>query len=64
MTEKSLAYAEQAAMALRAQRAVLSSDYDAWQAQLAHFTPLIRRVIAQTERRVLRGKRSRPRTSS
>lgn len=57
VTEKSLAYAEQADMSLRAQRAVLSWDYGAWQARLAHFMPLIRRVIAQTERRVLRGEK-------
>ena len=54
VTEKSLVYAAQADMALRA---VSPQGYDAWQTQLLHFTPLIRCIIAQTERRVLHGEK-------
>jgi IS5 family transposase len=30
---------------------------DAWQAQVRHYRPLIERIIAHSERRVLRGER-------
>lgn len=57
VTEKSLRYIEDAAMTLHVARASLPLDYGVWRSQLAHFKPLIRRVIAQTERRVLQGEK-------
>lgn len=57
VTDKTLQYAQQADLTLHAHRAVLSWDYAAWHAELAHFEPLIRRVIDQTERRVLAGEK-------
>jgi IS5 family transposase len=57
VTEKSLRYARQADLLLHPLQAALAGEYAAWRAELAHFEPLIRRVIAQTERRVLRGEK-------
>ena len=57
VTEKSLCYIEDAAIALHIAQASLPLDYAVWRSQLAHFKPLIRRVIEQTERRVLRGEK-------
>ncbi len=57
VTEKTLQYAQQADMTLHAHGAVLSWDYAAWQVELAHFEPLIWRVIDQTGRRVLAGEK-------
>ena len=55
VTEKSVGYIEEAAMTLHVAQASLPLDYAAWRSQWAHFEPLIRRVIEQTERRVLGG---------
>ena len=57
VTERNVRYVDEAAMTLHAARAYLPLDYAAWRSQWAHFKPLIRRVIEQTERRVLHGER-------
>lgn len=57
VTDKTLQYAHEADMRLHARGAVSCWGYAAWKAELTHFEPLIRRVIAQTERRVLRGEK-------
>jgi len=57
VTEKCLRYIDETAIALHVAREFLSPDYDDWQSKLAHFKPLIRQVIAQTERRVLQGEK-------
>jgi len=57
VTEKSLRYIEGTAMRLHAVQASLPLDYGVWRLQLAHFKPLIRQVIEQTERRVLQGEK-------
>src|SRR4249919_3816125 len=53
LTRATLAYADQAAMQLW--RAPDPMDVVAWQAEFRRYRPLIERIIAQTERRVLRG---------
>ena len=57
VTERSVGYIEDTAMRLHAVRASLPLDYAVWRLQLAYFKPLIRRVIEQTERRVLQGEK-------
>ena len=53
LTRATLAYADQAAMQLW--RAPDPMKVVAWQAEFRRYRPLIERIIAQTERRVLRG---------
>jgi transposase, IS5 family len=53
LTRATLAYADQAAMQLW--RAPDPMTVVAWQAEFRRYRPLIERIIAQTERRVLRG---------
>ncbi len=53
LTQATLAYADQAAMQLW--RAPDPMTVVAWQAEFRRYRPLIERIIAQTERRVLRG---------
>ena len=53
LTHATLAYADQAAMQLW--RAPDPMTVVAWQAEFRRYRPLIERIIAQTERRVLRG---------
>src|SRR5262249_38987497 len=53
MARTSLAYLEQAAEQLRQVPGPLAVAL--WQAALAHYRPLVERIISQTERRVLRG---------
>jgi IS5 family transposase len=57
VTEKSLGYLQEAGVALHAVQMYLPLDYDAWKQQVAHFKPLIRQVIEQTERRVFQGEK-------
>lgn len=57
VTQKSLAYVEEAAMRLDLLQARLPLDYHGWRQQVAHFEPLIQQVIVQTERRVLKGEK-------
>ncbi len=53
LTQATLAYADQAAMQLW--QAPNPMTVAPWQAEFRHYRPLIERIIAQTERRVLRG---------
>ena len=53
LTRATLAYADQAAMQLW--RAPDPMTVVAWQAEFRRYRPLIERIVAQTERRVLRG---------
>ena len=53
LTQATLAYADQAAMQLW--RAPDPMTVALWQAEFRHYRPLIERIIAQTERRVLHG---------
>jgi IS5 family transposase len=53
LTRAALAYADQAAAQLS--QAPDPMTVVAWQAEFRHYRPLIERIIAQTERRVLRG---------
>ncbi len=55
VTEKSLAYLQEAAVALHVVQAHLPLEYDFWKQQVAHFKPLICQVIEQTERRIFEG---------
>jgi IS5 family transposase len=57
VTEKSLGYLQEAAVALHTVQVNLSLDYGAWKQQVAHFKPLIYQVIEQTERRVFEGEK-------
>jgi IS5 family transposase len=57
VTEKSLGYLQEAAVALHTVQAHLSRDYEGWKQQVAHFKPLIYQVIEQTERRVFQGEK-------
>jgi len=54
VTEDTLDYVRQALLQLTAANA-FSMEFELWQAQLSHYTPLIERVIAQTRRRVFAG---------
>jgi IS5 family transposase len=53
LTRATLAYADQAATQLG--RASDPRDAALWQAEFRHYRPLIERILAQTERRVLHG---------
>ena len=53
LTRSTLTYANQAAAQLW--RAADSMAAELWQAEFRHYRPLIERIIAQTERRVLHG---------
>jgi len=53
LTRATLAYADQAAAQLW--QAPDPMTVALWQAEFRHYCPLIERIIAQTERRVLRG---------
>ena len=57
VTEKSLDYLHEAAVALHTVQGDLPLDYGAWKQQVAHFKPLIRQVIEQTRRRVFQGEK-------
>jgi len=57
VTEKSLDYLQEAAVALHAVQVYLPLDYGDWKQQIAHFKPLIYQVIEQTERRVFHGEK-------
>jgi IS5 family transposase len=57
VTEKSLGYLREAAVVLHTVQANLPLDYDAWKQRVAHFKPLIYRVIKQTERRVFQAEK-------
>ena len=57
VTEKSLDYLQEVAVALHAVQEHLPLDYGGWKQQVAHFKPLIYRVIEQTERRVFHGEK-------
>jgi IS5 family transposase len=52
ITRATLAYLDQAAAQLAI---VLAPAIDLWQAKVRHYRPLIERIVAQTERRVLHG---------
>lgn len=54
VSEDTLAYVRQALLQLTAAKA-FSQEFVQWQAQVDHYTPLIERVIEQTQRRVLAG---------
>ncbi len=56
-TEKSLGYLQEVTVALHAVQLHLPMDYGDWKQQVAHFKPLIYRVIEQTERRVFHGEK-------
>ena len=53
LTRSTLAYADQAAMQLSPEADPIAAAL--WQAEFRHYRPLIERIIAQTERRVLHG---------
>ncbi len=57
VTEKSLGYLQEVAVALHAVQVYLPLGYGAWQQQAAHFKSLIYQVIEQTERRVFQGEK-------
>lgn len=54
LTQKSLAYVQDADRTLRASACGALPAYAAWSADVTHYRPLIERVIDQTKRRVLR----------
>jgi IS5 family transposase len=56
VTTHTLGYLEQARMILTVKGAATLQE-QAWQAEVAHYLPLIKQVIDQTERRVLQGER-------
>ncbi|WP_419622982.1 ISNCY family transposase [Thiolapillus sp.] len=55
VTRNSLCYVEQADLALRCSG--IDSGYAEWSAQVAHYQPLIEKVIEQAERRVFQGEK-------
>lgn len=59
VTQKSLGYLEDMAIALHCHqmRRLSFIAYTGWVAEVKHFTPLIRQVIDQTERRVFEGEK-------
>ncbi len=54
VVQDTLGYAQAALLRLTA-AGLNSLDFELWQAELAHYTPLIERVIEQTSRRVFNG---------
>ena len=57
ITQRSLGYLDRAVGILHPIRSQLGSDFDRWLSRVAHFKPLIERVLDQTRRRIIEGEK-------